>query len=143
MIVGAGSIGVEVALDLHRAGKQVSVIDAQDEAAAYAQLHKAIATGAGEFRRIFAEEGIHVSYDTALVEIRPEGVQVKNTISGEKQFIPCDSVLLATGMKARLETVDELRHCAPETDVYIVGDCLKAATISEAVNGAFQACLHI
>lgn len=143
VIIGAGSIGVEAALDLHRAGKDVTIIDAQDEAAAFAQLHRASATGATEFRRLFKEEGISVDYDTKLLEIRPDSVLVKNLISGEERVIPCDSVLLAMGMKARHDVVDELRHSAPETNVHIVGDCVNAATIAEAVNGAFQACLHI
>ena len=80
---------------------------------------------------------------TALAEVRPDGVLVRDTAAGTERFLPCDSVLLAAGMRARLDTVEALRRCAPETDVHIVGDCRKAATISEAVNGAFQACLHI
>jgi hypothetical protein len=48
------------------------------------------------------------------------------------------------GIKPRLDLVDELRHSCPETSVAIVGDCNnKAGTISEAVNQAFQACIHI
>ena len=143
VIVGAGSIGVEVALDLHRAGKRVTLIDALDEAAANAQLHRAVATSASEFRRIFAEEGIPVEYNTALVEVRPDGVLVRSTVTGEERFLPCDSVLLAAGMRARIDTVEALRRSAPETSVHIIGDCRSAATVSEAVNGAFQACLHI
>ena len=84
-----------------------------------------------------------MEYDTALAEVRPDSVLVRHTVTGETRVIPCDSVLLATGMKARLDVVESLRRCAPETDVHIIGDCLEAATISEAVNGAFQACLHI
>ena len=36
-----------------------------------------------------------------------------------------------------------MRHCAPETDVYVIGDCAEPATIFEAVNNAFRACLHV
>ena len=39
--------------------------------------------------------------------------------------------------------IQGLFYGAPEHDVHLVGDCVKAATISEAVNGAFQKCLHI
>jgi hypothetical protein len=46
-------------------------------------------------------------------------------------------------MRERWALVEELRHCAPETSVAIVGDCRKAGTIAEAVNQAFQACIHI
>ena len=36
-----------------------------------------------------------------------------------------------------------MRHCAPESAVFVVGDGKKPASICEAVNEAFQACLHI
>ena len=41
------------------------------------------------------------------------------------------------------EISDKLRRCAPETSVFVVGDGKKAASICEAVNEAFQVCLHI
>jgi hypothetical protein len=46
-------------------------------------------------------------------------------------------------MKERWDLVEELRHCAPESSVHIIGDCRKVGTISDAVNQAFQACVHI
>ena len=59
-------------------------------------------------------------------------------------ILTADAVLLAVGIRPRLEIVDELRHVCPETSVAIVGDCNNVAgTICEAVNQAFQACLHI
>ena len=52
-------------------------------------------------------------------------------------------VLLASGMASRRAVVDQLRHCAPETEVYIVGDAKKVGTISDAVNQAFRAAVRI
>ena len=42
-----------------------------------------------------------------------------------------------------MEEANSLRRSAPETDVYIIGDAKEAGTISNAVNQAFQAALHI
>ncbi|MGI6216332.1 MAG: hypothetical protein ACOYIK_01850, partial [Coriobacteriales bacterium] len=56
----------------------------------------------------------------------------------------CTDVLYAMGLKPRWDTVDELRHSAPETDVYIIGDAKEVGgNISAAVNGGFQAALNI
>ena len=64
-------------------------------------------------------------------------------MKNRKVTIPCDTVLLAVGLTPRLAETEALRHCAPETSVFVVGDGKKAASICEAVNEAFQACLHI
>jgi len=84
-----------------------------------------------------------VRYCVALKEVLDSGVVCRDVQSGEEFTLECDSVLLAMGMRPRWELVDSLRRSAPETSVHIVGDCKKAATISDAVNGAFQACIHI
>jgi hypothetical protein len=63
--------------------------------------------------------------------------------TGEMKELSCDTVLLSMGMRERWALVDELRHSAPESNIAIVGDCRNVATIAEAVNQAFQACIHI
>ena len=79
-----------------------------------------------------------------LAEVKDDCVVVKDAKTGELSEIKADTVLLAMGIKPRFDVVDSLRHCAPESNVAIVGDCNnKAGTISEAVNQAFQACIHI
>ena len=47
------------------------------------------------------------------------------------------------GMRPRQKEAEALRRCAPETSVFLVGDCEKAASVYEAVNKAFQVSLHI
>ena len=90
------------------------------------------------------ETDIVIKYETGLQEVRDESVVVRDSKTGESYEIPCDTVLLAMGIKPRFDVVDELRHCVPETSVAIVGDCNnKAGAIAEAVNQAFQACIHI
>ena len=96
-----------------------------------------------EFRTILEEQDIKMHYSSTLAEVRDDCIVCRNVDTGETTEIPCDTVLLAVGMRAKWDLVEELRHCAPETSVYHVGDCRKAATICEAVNEAFQACLHI
>ena len=143
VVVGAGSIGVEAALHLRRDGKDVTIVEAAEPMAAMWNLHKAMASGAREIHRLLDEEGVEKLFNTKLVEVKADGVLVEDTKTGEQRTIPCDNVLLGMGMRARTQVVDELRHCAPETNVFPIGDCVEAGTIGEAVNGAFQVCLHI
>ena len=143
VVVGGGGVGFESALECADRGVDVTLIEMLDEVRAKASLNDSAGNVSRELLSIFADRGIPVLYDTKLVEVRDGGVIVENTASGERSELPADTVLLAVGMKARRGVVDELRRCAPECDVHIVGDCRKAGTISDAVNQAFQACLHI
>ena len=110
---------------------------------AIGKLFASSGTSAKEFLSIIDQKNIPVYYNAKLNEIQADKVIYEDTQTGEKKEIACDTVLLAMGMLPLTDKVEELRHCCPETNVYIVGDCRKVATISEAVNDAFRACLHI
>ena len=140
VVVGAGQVGLEAALDYAKLGKKVTVIEMMDEAAMSMQR------GARYILKKKEEDNIafDILCSTALEEVKDDCVVAKDVESGELKEIKADTVLLAMGIRPNLELVDELRHSCAETSVAIVGDCNnKAATISEAVNQAFQACLHI
>ena len=142
-VIGGSAVGMEAALDFHRQGKTVTVIEMLPEAAAGGKLHASAGSGAAELKRIFGIERIPVLYGHQLLEVLPDGVRCRKLDSGETVTIPCDTVLLAVGLRSRTAETDAMRHCAPETSVFVVGDGLKAASICEAVNDAFRVCLHI
>jgi len=125
-------------------GKSVTVIEMLDEAKGKMKLRESASNNVAlELLNIFSEKGIPVHYNTALSEIKDRCIIVKNQINGELSEIHCDTVLLAMGMLERWRLVDDLRRCVPESNVHIVGDCRNVATIAEAINQAFQACIHI
>jgi len=142
-VIGGSAVGMEAALDFAMQGKEVCVIEQLDEAAASGRLHMSAGGGAAELRRLFAEYRIPVRYGMRLTEVGSGFVICRDTRSHEQITIECDTVLLAAGLRARQAEADALRHAAPETDVFVVGDAKKAASICEAVNEAFQVCLHI
>ena len=140
VIVGAGQVGLEAAVDYAQQGKKVTVIEMIDDP------EKLIDSFSRPLLKKKEEDGLQfdVLYGTALQEVKDDCIVAKDVKSGELKEIKADSVLLAMGIRPNFELVDELRHSCAETSVAIVGDCNnKAATISEAVNQAFQTCLHI
>jgi NADPH-dependent 2,4-dienoyl-CoA reductase/sulfur reductase-like enzyme len=143
VVVGGGAVGFEAALDYAGQGKDVTVVEMLDEARAKMSLRKSAGTGTAELLSISKEKNIPVRYGLALSEVRDGSIVCKDTANGALQELDCDTVLLALGMRARWDLVEALRHCAPETHIAIVGDCRKVGTIAEAVNQAFQACIHI
>ena len=142
-VIGAGAVGLEAALDFRDMGKDVIVIEMADEASSFSKLHDVSGTSASEFHKLLPAKGIPMYFDTKLVEICDDKVICENAKTGEKVEYECDTVLLGVGMKPRWEEAQELRHCAPEHDVRLIGDVKAAGTISDAVNGAFRAALHI
>ena len=143
VVVGASAVGMEAALDFSMQGKEVRVIEMLGEAASSVKLKAGAGSGAEELKRLFKERGIPVYYGKSLAEVTDDGVVCRDMATGETELLTCDTVLLAVGLRSRLEQTEALRHCAPETSVFVVGDGKKPASISEAVNQAFQACLHI
>ena len=59
----------------------------------------------------------------------------------EEQFLPCDTVVNAFGLKKDEAMIAALKDAVPET--YVVGDARKIGLIGDATCSAFDACLEI
>jgi len=134
VIIGAGDVGMEAALDFTDDGKEVGIIDMMDAPSA---------SGFNPLIGLLKEKGIEVRYNTSLVEVTSNGVMVKDK-DGRIFEIEADSVLPAAGMKINTSLVESFRHCAPETECVVVGDAKAVGgNITMAVNPAFQATIHL
>ncbi|SFB21714.1 2,4-dienoyl-CoA reductase [Acetitomaculum ruminis DSM 5522] len=140
VIVGAGAVGIEAAIDFKEAGKDVVVVEMAPDLSAFMA-----ASGAAvkEFMELIAKDEIAISYNTKLTEIADDFVKCTDTISGKEIEFKADTVLLALGVKSNIEIVDELRHCAPETEVFVVGDAYETGNVGPAVKSAFKAAVNI
>ena len=143
IVVGAGSVGLEAAIDFRRMGKDVEVLELLDKDSAMVSLTKNAKLAAREFPSILAAEGIPVHYDTNLTEILDDKVVCKDAVTGGTVEYKADTVLIAVGMKPLRDTAASMRRCAPETEVHIVGDANEVGNICTAVNAAFQVSLHV
>lgn len=134
VVVGAGDVGLEAAHDFYLSGRKIAgIID---------MMPKPM-NMFNEMVAIMDEVGLPIQYSTCLLEVTDKGVVAKGP-DGSTVIIEADTILLAMGMRPNLSLVESLRHCAPETECYIVGDAKKVGgNLSAAVNGAFQAALHI
>jgi len=56
---------------------------------------------------------------------------------------PADTVVLAVGMQARKNKVEELRGIVPATEVSIIGDCYKPRNIYYATNEGFNSVIEL
>ena len=144
VIVGAGSMGLETAYGLVQKGVPCTVMGMEKtldgaRGGLKGGLSGAFSTVVGAIK----EAGTEILLDRRLTEITPEGVRFVCGETGEEGFLKADTVLLATGLRPRRETVEDLRACAPATEVWVVGDAKEPANVAMAVHSAFNAACAI
>jgi 2,4-dienoyl-CoA reductase-like NADH-dependent reductase (Old Yellow Enzyme family)/thioredoxin reductase len=140
VIVGAGAVGIESAIGLKRAGKDVTVVEMASD---MSNLRISAGGAATELAALIQELAIPVHLNCKLERVTDQSVICRNTKTFEKIEFPVDTVLLAAGMTPRYAVADSLRRCAPETEVFVVGDALEVGTIATAIRSAFKAAAYI
>lgn len=139
VILGAGVVGYESAAALGREGKDVTIIELQSSPIGL------VSAGAARFTLMdmAKKAGVKVRFNMLLKEVREKSIICLDTAANEEIELECDNLLLAAGLRPRRDSVEELRHCIPEPDVYIVGDARSPQSIATAVNQAFGAAAEI
>jgi NADPH-dependent 2,4-dienoyl-CoA reductase/sulfur reductase-like enzyme len=140
VVVGAGSVGVETAIGLKQAGKEVVVVEMAPD---FDNLRRSSGAVATELLRLLEELAIPVHLSCPLEEVTDRSVICRHAASGERVEFPADTVLLAVGLRSRHEVADSLRRAAPETEVHVVGDAREVGNIATAVMSAFRAAAYI
>jgi 2,4-dienoyl-CoA reductase-like NADH-dependent reductase (Old Yellow Enzyme family)/thioredoxin reductase len=130
VVIGGGSIGCEVGLELGHEGRDVSIIEMRDDV---------FVDAAADYRRFILphiEKYTKTFCGLTVAEIRPDGVLAK-TAEGEERFFPADNVLMAAGLKAKEDEAEALRSDAYE--LVVIGDARKPGKVVEAVRQGFDA----
>lgn len=140
VIVGAGSVGIESAIGLKRAGKDVTVVEMAPD---MENLRASAGGVAMELMGLIEELKIPVHLNCRLEEVTDSTVVCRDTRTSERIEFPADTVLLAVGMAARWDVADSLRRSAPETEVFVVGDASEVGNIATAVRSAFKAAAYV
>ena len=133
-ILGGGLVGSESAVWLSMLGREVTVVEMKGDYASEAnEMHKIA------LEHEFARYGIRVCVNTAALAVTEEGLVCRGP---EGEFtVPCDSVLLAAGMRADWDTVERLRYAAPW--YWAVGDCVRAGQVVNATEQGHNAVLDL
>ena len=137
IICGAGESGCEAAVYLAAKGVNVTLIS---------RSPTIMRNSGGGFRSIMEEQlgkyGVTLMTDTAVTEFTEDGVSIVGQ-DGKTVGLQADSVILALGMSANTEALDELKKAAGDIPVIAVGDCVEARKMCSAVGEAMQAAYSI
>ena len=135
VIIGGGTIGTELALELAERGKAVTLIEMSDTLSAKGNKLYRIALHQ-HLRRCST---LTCLLQSQVLEIKPDGVEVR-TPQGIRQ-IPADHILLAVGLRSRTEAAQQFYGIRPNT--VMIGDCKRVAKVIEATHDGYFAGANI
>ena len=134
-VIGGGMIGCEESVYLADLGHNVTIVELQDDIAAdclkypFLWLHHEV-----------EERDIRVLTSSSCTNIGKDSVTVRHADGTEETF-PCDSVVLAAGMRSRSNEVERLRPLV--NTFYVVGDARQARNVMMAVRDGYDAVVNV
>ncbi len=134
-VIGGGMIGCEESVYLADLGHNVTIVELQDDIAAdclkypFLWLHHEV-----------EERDIRVLTSSSCTNITKDSVTVRHADGTEETF-PCDSVVLAAGMRSRSDEVERLRPLV--NTFYVVGDARQAKNVMMAVRDGYDAVVNV
>jgi NADPH-dependent 2,4-dienoyl-CoA reductase/sulfur reductase-like enzyme len=137
VILGGGAIGVQAAVNLAKDGKDVTIVEVKDSLNLGGSIVGVIG-GATTLSRELVDYNVKVLVKTKLGKIDDKFVVVTSFETGKQEELDADTVLYCVGMKSLYKQAQAFRICAPNTNVYLIGDCYEQAEIRGAVHSAFN-----
>lgn len=137
VIVGGGQVGCETALHLTKMGKKITILEMRDGIAPDASI---------THRDEIIWELTHSDNVTLLTSSVCKSIESGSVVftdsDGNEQFVECGTVIIAAGMKSRIEASEVFRSSFGER-FFTIGDCTSVATVEEAVKSAYYTAVNI
>ena len=137
VIIGGGPIGVQIAVNLAMDGKEVTIVEIENALNLSGAVSRLMG-GALMLERELREYNVKVLLSRKVENINEKSVSVLCLETGEKAAIDADTALYCVGMKSLHKEAQAFRVSAPNTRVYLIGDCYEQAEIKGAVHSAFE-----
>ena len=137
VVAGDGGMGLEAALVLARAGKQVAIVELPGGSAGDQTVNFVDVVVLQDY---LDEHGVRPRKGMVLREVRVGSVIVRDD-QGQDSELEADVVVLAPGLRARTGVVEALLDTAPE--VHVIGDCREPRILFNAIHEAFEAALEM
>lgn len=135
VVVGGGLTGCEIAYDLAKKGKKVTLVEMQDD---ILNVYGLCAANSNMLRELLIYHQVEVLTSTKLKEINSIGVKV--VTDGKERDIKADSVIIAAGYDSYAPLVKEL---ADLNELYVIGDASKVGNLMDVIWAAYDIALKL
>ena len=136
VVLGGGSIGCEIALELAEQGKDVYVMEMTDSLASNANsLYREALR-----QKFLLHDNIHVFLRCTCSKLDDEKVWYRDGYDQEKT-LPYDNLIISTGFAAQINLVEKFYGICRDT--VAIGDCIKPSDIMKATFEGFVNALTI
>ena len=134
VVLGAGLVGIEIAIFLADQGREVTLVELMD--------HPSLENAAMHAMAVMKEmrvKNIPMRLSTKATKITPDGVEIEGAEG--KGFLQASTVIYAAGMRAQRDEAIALSQCAPQ--FIMLGDCQAPKNIIAATQPAHTAAMLI
>ena len=134
VILGGGLVGCEEGILLAQQGKQVTIVEMKPELCRDAPYlhHEAVLL---ELEHL----GVATHTNMRCTQILPDGIAAEQ--DGQEHNFAADTVVIAAGLRPKMEEAESFRDCAPE--FWKIGDCKQARTVRLAMHEGYDAGSYI
>ncbi|KJS85620.1 MAG: hypothetical protein JM58_08165 [Peptococcaceae bacterium BICA1-8] len=131
-VVGAGLVGLETALTLSAAGKDIKVIEVRPENEIGSEIN---ALAAYRLLSEVKQAGIEIIAGQEVISL-VNGISLRNVVTKEETRLEVDNILLAVGIEPQISLIEKLNKEGMQ--VYGLGDTIKPSTIRMAITSAHE-----
>lgn len=134
VVVGGGGVGAETAEFLVDLKKDVTLVEMLKEVAG--DMEK---TNRKLLLQRLGEKGVKIRVMTQVKSIKKDSMEVE--CNGRREFLPADTVVLATGLEENQGLAESLKELNGE--FYKIGDCVSPRKAFDAIHEGFKTALQI
>ncbi|MCM3702150.1 FAD-dependent oxidoreductase [Paenibacillus macerans] len=129
VLIGGGSTGCELGIELARHGKNVTIMEAGDLLAKNGNILYRVALK----QAMDKQTTLQVKMNVRIGEIAPDGVIYEE--NGERKLHKAQTVILSTGMRTNPQLIDSFYNIVPDT--FIIGDANKPRNVMDATREGY------
>jgi 2,4-dienoyl-CoA reductase-like NADH-dependent reductase (Old Yellow Enzyme family)/thioredoxin reductase len=132
VVIGAQRAGADVAAYLGSRGYAVKfVVRGSDPS--YVAANEGLSTRPLLMQEL-RDSGVEFLFDADATVVLSDGVRIRQ--AGEERVVPCDAVVVATGLGPENDLKQELRE--GPWKLYLIGDCIAPRGFEDAIREAFH-----
>ena len=135
VVIGGGITGAETALELHKEGKDVTVVEMTDAFLANPS------SACQAYHIEISQTDIQILTGKRLVSVEDKSIRLADRW-GNESSVPADSVVIAAGFTPQYDLVEQLENNT-DMEIFHIGDSKRVRQIYDAIHEGFFAARQI